>query len=511
MFRSAPRVLLTVLLLVAGCGRAAQEAAVFRVLRGLYRAGQLERAERLGGVAPDSASLMRIHAAYIKPLDPALADLARSKGGPRTDLERELLQAVGRGEIHAATLALGAGRADLALERCQALAAIAQGDTAVTRQADIVVSGALRRLGRHEEAIQAMKAMMAHYPPRPPDSTGVEDVVLGLPTTVVEVRKEMGDEAGASRELDAAERYYRGLLAAGPLDPRLEGQIRSRLVHTALERGDRAAAVAGLDTLETLVSAAPAMSPLIPEIRYTRAKVMTPNVRDPGPVIAALERVAFEFPESPFAAPALFDAAVIEERAGRLADARDGYAAVAARFPTNAGIASTALMRQAMVEDRLGAWETSKSLLESIPAKYPRTTAAARAPLAVAEHYARVGDRQGLRASLRRAVDVYTRMIESDSTSAGVIQLRWSKFRAFAGLEDADGALRALDELVAKHPKAPLTGDALLIGANIAEKNKLYGAARTYLDRYLLDYPGSSEAPSVRQRLRSMPAGALKE
>ena len=102
-------------------------------------------------------------------------------------------------------------------------------------------------------------------------------------------------------------------------------------------------------------------------------------------------------------------------------------------------------------------------------------------------------------------------MIESDSTSAGVIQLRWSRFRAYAGLEDAEGALRALDEMVAKHPKAVLTGEALLIGANIAEKNKLYGAARTYLDRYLLDYPGSSGVPAIRQRLRSMPAGAAKK
>ncbi|HET9951996.1 MAG TPA: tetratricopeptide repeat protein, partial [Candidatus Eisenbacteria bacterium] len=229
----ATLVALVLLLAAAGCGDAAREAEIYRVQRGYwlaYRAGQ-EAAMR--GARPDSTELLALRQKFIAAVDQAAPTIkAMGPGKTRSALDERLLRVVGFGEIQAGRLAMDAGRPDLALERCRALVSHAEGDTAVTRQADIMIAGALRRMGRHEEAIEAMRGMLERYPPHPPDSTGVEDFILTIPTLIVSTRKDMGDEAGAKRELEASRVYYEGLLSQAPLDPRLEAQVRLHLVHS---------------------------------------------------------------------------------------------------------------------------------------------------------------------------------------------------------------------------------------------------------------------------------------
>ncbi len=496
---------IALVLAAVGCDAAARQADVYRVQQGIWKAIRDVRTARLDTAGADSTKLLGLRQQFIDAIEQVSPSAwTPGEGGARTQEQRRLLAIVSQAEIQAATLAMEAGRPDLALERCRALGRAAEGDTSVTRRMDILVSGSLKQMGRYDESIDVMKAMMVRYPPRAPDSTGVEDFVLGLPNVIIDLRRTLGDQEGARRELADAERYYNGLILAGGLDPRLEAQVRSHLVQTYLEQNKTAAANAGLDSLETLAIAYPELKQLTPEVRYRRAKLQASQGGDPAQAIAALERVAFDFPMSPAAVPALLDAALLKERSNRLPEALEAYQAILSRYPARRDYAATALLRQGMVEERLGNWAASKRTLESVPGLYPRTAAAAQAPITIAEHYARVGDRQGIQAALRRAVDAYTEMIEADSLAPSVVQLRWNKFRALAGLEEADAAFGVIESMVANHPTSPLTGQALLEGIKIADRKGLTSVSRGFLARFVQDFPNSPKADEARRRLRSV-------
>ncbi|HSQ58824.1 MAG TPA: tetratricopeptide repeat protein, partial [Acidobacteriota bacterium] len=423
--------------------------------------------------------------------------------GPRSELETKILRVSARIEVDAARLALQAKRPDLALERCRAFAKLAEGDTASTRQADIMIAGSLRAMGRHEEAIESMKGIMRRYPPRPPDSTGVEDFVLSLPEVIRDIRRDMGDEAGVARELEEGERYYDTILNAKPIDPRLEAQVRTRLIRTHLVRGNNERALQGIEALEALVVRDATLAPLIPEVRYTRAKLVAATGRDVAANIALLERVALDFPASPAAAPALFDAATLYEQSGRLEEAVRAYEAVASRYPANRDMAATSNVHVALIEERRGNWPAAKSILESVPTKYPRTLAAANAPMLIVEHYGRVGDAAGFRAALRRGAEVYDQMIGSDSTSAVTAALRWNKFRCLAGLDETQAAFRVVDLMIRQHPDNPNTASALWTAANFAEKKGLKPLATAYYRRLVQSFPDRQEGAAARRKLAS--------
>lgn len=490
---------------IQGCGDAARRADRYRLQQGLWEAYRAEQAATLLVATPDSTTRLALRLKYIGAVEGASAALrSTAMGRPRSAIERRLLQVISQGEIEAARLAHAAGRPELALERCRALVQLAEGDTSVTRRADILIAGSLRRMGRSEEAIDAMKAMMVRYPPRPPDSTGVEDFVLSLPIMVIDLRKELGDERGAAQELKAAEVYYQGLAHGGGLAPTLEAQVRSRWVHTLLEQKKMPEAMAGLDSLESLVTSVAEMSPMIPEVRYTRIKLRSMSEKDHSASIKALERLAFDFPASPVAPRALFDAAVLSERSNRAEEARQTYEAVADRYPQASELASMAILRQAMLEDRAGHWEKSKSLLESIPARFPRTPAGTQAPISVVEHYVRAGDKAGVQIALRKAADSYVRMIRSDSTSAGAAAVRWNLLRCYSELKEKDLALRVVDEMTWHHPKSILTARALIEGANVAESKGLKQLALSYLAKFLRDFPDAPQIPGIRDRIQRL-------
>ena len=501
-----PEIALALLLAVAlaGCGEAAKRADAYRVQRGLWEAYRAGQTMEIAGAAPDTTTILALRQHFVDAVEDAYPLLQRRPGGAkRSAAEVRLLQIVSQGEIEAARLAHAAGRPELALERCKRLVAVADGDTSVTRRADIMIAGSLRRMGKHEDAIDAMKTMMVRYPPREPDSTGVEDFVLSLPIVIVDLRKDMGDDAAMARSLTEAERYYEGLVLGGGMTPALEAQVRSRLVHVLLEQRRMPEAFAGLDSLETIVTRTPSLARMIPEIRYTRFKLQgeTGNVAE---TIAGLERLAFIFPKSSVAPRALFDAAVLMERTNRFADAREAYARIPARYPHIPELASTSLLRQAMLEDRAGDWVKSKATLESVPANYPRTTAAAQAPLSIVEHYVRVKDRAGVDISLKKAVEQYERMVRSDSTAAGTARIRWNLLRCYLQMRDRNGVFRTVDGLADRHPKTPFAAEALLQGANYAETNNLKPVAVRFLGRYLQEFPEAPQAKLVRERVRKL-------
>ncbi|HYJ33140.1 MAG TPA: tetratricopeptide repeat protein [Candidatus Binatia bacterium] len=413
---------------------------------------------------------------------------------------REALQLVAAAQTQAARFASMANRPDLALEDGRWMEQHAEGDTMTLRQADFVAAGTLRALGRTNEAVERMRAMLRRYEPvPPPKGTSQEDEILGVPELMAQLRRERGDEAGAQRELDYGNGYFKGLLEK-PREPMLEALIRARIVRTDLELRRSPDALEQVTALEKLVAAHPDLKALTPELRYSRAKIeLMSHPTDPRG-IAMLDAFAREFPKHNLAPRALFDAAVYREGNKQFPAALATYREVVALYPRNLDVAPAALFREAMLEEQTGAWDQAKATLESIPVKYPRTQAAVEAPITIATRYAARGDQAAAAAALARAITVYESMIVTDSTSVFAPLCRYNIIRGHLVLKQWDKALAAVDDMAAHHPRNPYTAQALVDGARVAAANGQRDRAAGYLQLFLENFPNSPALAEVRQQ-----------
>ncbi|HEV8128619.1 MAG TPA: tetratricopeptide repeat protein [Candidatus Eisenbacteria bacterium] len=499
---------LSIALAAAGCGVAERRAKRYRAEQVQYAARLVEREARLGatgGMAPgggrgrpDSTTLLRVRKEYMRVQDVVPPPYIGQATGRTRQMGRDVLRAVATGVMDGARVAMFAGRADLALGDSKWLREHAEGDTMVARQADFLAIGALRTMGKTDEAVAHMHEMLQRYEPMPPPpGTDNEDALLSVPEMLVTLRREVGDQAGAARERDFAAGYLHGLLQK-PRQPLLEAQIRSRLVRLELDRNNGAAALEQVDAMERLVQRNPSLQPLEPELVYSRAKIRAMTGGDRSEAVAMLARFASDYPRHPLAPRALFDAAVYLEDMKQLPDALSRYREVIDRYPGNEELAPVALFRQAMLEEQLGDWNRSKSTLESIPVKYPGSQAAVEAPFTVAQRYYARGDREASKTALARAVTVYREMVARDSNSVYAPVARFYTLRALLSLGQWDQALAAVDELALRNPRHPYTADALLEGARVANANHQRDRAAGYLQQYLENFPNSPAAAQVR-------------
>jgi TolA-binding protein len=464
-----------------------------------YAARLLEREARLGRARPDSAGLLRIRGAYARVKEVVPPPYIGSAAGRARQMGRDVLRAVASGVMESARFAMLAGRPDLALADSRWLREHAEGDAMVARQADFLAVGALRTMGRTDEAVAQMRAMLGRYEPMvAPPGSGAEDALLEVPEMMMTVRREVGDQAGAARELAFGAEYLRGLLRK-PRPPVLEAQIRSRLVRLELERNDGPAALEQVAAMERLVGTSPDLREMEPELVYSRAKIRAMTGGDRSEAIAMLARFARDYPRHPLAPRALFDAAVYLEDQKRLPEALSRYREIVAVYPQNEELAPVALFRSAMLEERTGDWNRAKATLESIPVKYPRSQAAVEAPFTVAMRYYARGDREASKTALARAVTVYRRMIAQDSTSVYAPVSRYYTLRAQLSLGEWDQALATVDEMALRNPRHPYTAEALLEGAKVANANRQRDRAAGYLQQYLENFPNSPAAAQVRR------------
>jgi len=484
--------------LASGCGVAERRAERYRVEQAIYRAEKDQTEAFLDRSRPDSATVLRVSEGYRRVRDVAKAPFLRGTEKERA-IGRQTLQLVAAAQSQAARYQMMAARPDLAIASGEWIEANAEGDSMTMRRGDFVIAGALRGMGKGDEAVERLRTILRRYEPvPPPKGTSQEDELLAVPEMMAQVRLDAGDRDGAMRELDYGIGYYKGLLSK-PRDPMLEALIRARIVRTSLELKRVGDATEQVAALERLVASNPELKSLTPELRYSRAKiVLLNNGRDPQG-IAMLEQFARDFPKHSLAQRALFDAAVYLESAKRFPQALADYREVVARDPSNLEVAPAALFRQAMLEEQTGAWAQAKATLESIPVKYPRTQAALEAPITIAMRYYARGDKEAARAALARANATYREMIDKDSTSVWAVACRFNIVKGHMSLGEWDQALAAVDDMVIHNPRHPYTAQALLDAARVANANRQKDRAAGYLQQYLESFPGSPLAAQVRR------------
>ncbi|HEX7077677.1 MAG TPA: tetratricopeptide repeat protein [Candidatus Eisenbacteria bacterium] len=494
--------LLTAALAAAGCGGVGTMATRYSAEKRYWNAQRDEQKARLAA-RPDSTTLLRLREGYRGVRSSVSLPPQPAASGPAAIEYRGLFRTLANAEMQAARLALEARRPDLALEDAQWILGHAGTDTTAARQADFIVVGCYRTVGRYDDAIAAIHEMLKKYPPQPAEKPGGEDAILSLPNAPVEIRRQLGDADGMKREEAAAVEYYRGLLQR-PQPLELEARIRARYVRALLAQGDAPASLREAQALEDLVGRHAELKSFEPDVHYVNAKVHAVTDKDHTAAISLLERVATDYPTANVAGPALFESAALLEDQKKFDLAKQRYKDAAARYPGNLDVAPVSLYRQAMLEDRTGNWPIAKAILEALPLKYPGTQASAEAPLAIAQRYARVGDRAAMNVALQKAVEVYRTLAARDSSGAAGAVYRWNILKCQLNLQDWQGALQAVDELVAHNPGHPFTAQALLEGAKVAQAQKLVDRAAGYLQRFLQDYPNSPAAAKVREDLKGL-------
>jgi outer membrane protein assembly factor BamD (BamD/ComL family) len=493
----------TVALVVSGCGDAVRLAARYRAEQMIHQAERAEREARLGQARPDSATLLRLRENFLAVRQAIPPPYRRPSDAPGALVPLTLLGAVGKAELHGVRLALQAGRPDLALEQAEWLSAHAEGDILTRRKADFAAMGALRQMGRYDDAIAQMHSMLERYKLFTPRAGGEEDALLSVPELMVNTRREQGDEAGAAKELEYTIAYYQKTLRE-PNPPALEAQVRSLLIRTYLEQGNATAALAELTGLDKLIASNPEFKTLEPEVHYSRARIRSLVDKTPDEAIHLLDRVAADYPTSPYGARALLESAVLNERHKRFEAALDRYHAVISLYPGDQRVAPMALFRQGMLEEQAGKWDDAKRTLESIPVKYPASKAAAEAPITIALRYASRNDKPAALAALSRAVLTYDELIARDSTSAFTTLYRWNKLRCQLPLGKWQDGLKTVDEMLVKDKGHPYTAQALIEAARIAKSHGQPDRGAVYLQRYLEDYPNSPLADRVRKEREAM-------
>jgi TolA-binding protein len=475
---------------------------LFRAEKILYEAGHAEARARLEATSPDSTTLMALRAGYLAVRRAAPGPYGAAKGSGATPLDRDLLRAVATAEANGARLAILAHRSDLALEAATQLTTDAGEDSVTSRQAVFMKLAAFQSLRRFEDAITEMKAILKRYPPAPPPENG-DDPILVLPETIVKLRRNLGDEAGAEREQRDALVYYESLLGR-PLPALLEAHVRARVLRTALDLDQPGKAFAQADDLERLVRSHSELKPMMAEVAFAKGKMRAAVDRDPSEGVAILERIGTDFPGSPFAPRALLEAGLELEKKGRLEDARVRYQAVLQRYPDVADVAPQAMYRLALVQEKMGDWGTAKATLEGIPLRYPQSQPAAEAPIAVIQHYANEGRRTAAQLYFAKALETYRGLVARDSTGRYAPLFRVKMFQIYTAKQDSTGLYDVVDDMLRHDPRHPFTARALLEVSRAAEAFGNKGRAIGYLRRFLQDFPQSPLAPDVRRRLKSL-------
>lgn len=499
-------VTLTILsLAAAGCGDVNYLTERYQAERMYWMAEREEITARLSSERPDSLKLLALYEAY-RAVGRAVRIPELTKQGERsTKLRKDVMRVIGTSELQAGSLALEANRFDLAMDTADRVDAMAEGDTLLQRRADYFRVRSLRQFRRSDEAIALMEEMLKRYEPILARNSESEDPLLSYSEAIVELRGMMGDQKQVERALSEASAYYRGQLARN-WPPSLEARLLWRLVRVEVSQEDWGSALRELERLEALAEGTPTLGDLEPEIRYSEAKIhaMRSKAGDPADAVEYLDRVTKDFPGSPFAARAAFEAGSLLERSGRKQEAVDHYRIASTQVSGDREVAPWAFYRRALLEEQLGDWERSKNLLLSIPLLYPDTEPAVEAPMAVARRYQRVGQHAAAENAFEKAIGTYQTLLTRDTTSIYAVAYRWGMAQAQIALNRRSEALRTIDEMARYDPSHPLTAEGLLRGARIAEVLGEKARAVDYLERFLAANRDSPEADEARRDLKRL-------
>lgn len=321
-------------------------------------------------------------------------------------------------------------------------------------------------------------------------------LVLDAPLQIVEIEESLGRSEQAAARLELAQIYLEQVQQEYAGKP---AAVAARLheANILVKQGRYAEA----DELLSRTATMPSSENYVPGILLTRATVRQQGMNDPAGAISLLRKLQSEYPEDPRAPGALLQIGIAYQAAGKPDSAIATFDRVKEVYPAKVDVISQAELLAGNVAEMQGRWEDALSRYRAVSARFPRTTSGMLAPLQIAAHYEKEGDRASTEATLLSAVGEYERIareLAGDPTSREIVLAALDHLAdAWSRLGRWEDAVRVLTTRAEDFPgdyRSPL---AYVRAASIQEEwlNDPQAAVST-LERMAEKYP---ELPLTRR------------
>jgi len=243
-----------------------------------------------------------------------------------------------------------------------------------------------------------------------------------------------------------------------------------------------------------------------PAIWLRLAEVYATGLGDERTAADYYAKVASGNPDDVSGATASIALAVLDNEAGRRAEARARLEDVAERFKTQQTVSATAMHYIALSYEEEGDWETAAARYNALAQEHPTTLYGMEAPLRVARHYRAVGESAAADGAYKRAVEQYERVCESSPLTPADLAARSYLVQARLEREEWAEAAAVLVETArrfAKTEAAPgmLFQAADLYASKLDDVSKAADALATVRDTYA-GTDAAREAEARLERLR---------
>lgn len=262
----------------------------------------------------------------------------------------------------------------------------------------------LQESGSSDTLVLVLEEMLDTIPPADEEGNPIA-LVLDAPMQIVEIEESMGRTEEAAARLEIAQIYLEEVQRDHDGKP-VAVAARLHQANILVKQGRYQAA----DELLAQAALMPRAEDYVPGILFTRASVRQQGLADQAGAISLLKRLQSEYPDDPRAPGALLQIGIAYQADGRPDSALATFDRVEQAYPAKVEVISQAQLLAGNVVEVQGRWDEALSRYRSVSARFPRTTSGLLAPLQIAAHYEKEGDRAATEATLIDAAAEYERI-----------------------------------------------------------------------------------------------------
>ncbi|MBD3170310.1 MAG: tetratricopeptide repeat protein [candidate division Zixibacteria bacterium] len=371
-------------------------------------------------------------------------------------------------------------------------------DPRVSFNAALQSARTLEKLGDYRGAIGEYEGLFRQYPLTTFDARPVDEYI-SAPVRSAKLYLELGDKKAYREAMEDARDFLREGIEHFNKSAELVNRLKLEIAaaYSAEEKFEDAVMV--LNSITDSVGVRPF------EVRLRVASEYLNNIGDYNSAKEEFRDIMNDEPDSSTAARAQFGLAMSYYKSGDYGKARDEFTELEKRFPKAVGLHAKARWFFAKSFEEEQRWDRALVEFNYIVANYTESPEALEAPLYIAQHYQKTGDKGAARQAFREAVSEYRRIISRFGSSPISTQASANIAKAYIMQEKWQDAVDALLETARRYPNTTIGRDAMLTAADISEKNlrDREAAAEIYRD-YIEAYPWISFKNQLETKIEQL-------
>jgi tetratricopeptide (TPR) repeat protein len=385
----------------------------YRAERMVWKANMTVRRLKVNPVVASTDDYEKAMKAFEEVADrfpaPAVHDTSEIRSADR----RLLARISGRALIQAARLRSERRQTEKALTLCDRVLKDYAFDQPLCLEAQYTKGRVLEGNNQIGRAIEEYEKLIAEYPPSVRGGDVPIQQVLALPVRIAEYYQSVGDTAHASARFDEARAYYQRVIDQYPRSS-TSAVARLKLGTTYSDQGRYADAIGVLEQM----SSEPAVTEdQAAEIAFTIGTLYENGLKNHPRSLEAFDRVLREHPQSAMAGRAQLMIGTVNREMGNAQKAIDAFKKTRTDYPSDLESGAAAEFQIAQIYEEQDSWPQALEEYTATSADYPKTRYGLLAPLVIAQHYRREGDKDAAKLALDRAVATYHEFMAQNAQS----------------------------------------------------------------------------------------------